>query len=130
MVKPIRIYMAHPIMGATGSDEEIEYNIRLAKGYGAFMRAYLGPGYDIYVPAEHDEMPQVAYNKGTFKIDDILSADLEIVDRCQILVAGRWAPSAGVKVEIHHALGHGKSMNTFIFLNCPGLIEVCEILRG
>ena len=129
MVKAIRIYFAHPIMGLTGSDEEIEYNIRLAKGYGAFMRAYLGPGYDIYVPAEHDEMPQIAYYSGTFRLKDILSADLVVVDRCQILVAGRWAPSKGVCGEVDHAR-EVRGLYTYDFWDLEGLICVCDSIGG
>jgi hypothetical protein len=124
---PVRIYFAHPLRGKTGTPREIAYNGRLAKAYAAFMRSYLGPGYDVYCPADHDEMPQVAWLAGTFKTEDLLAADLVILDRCEILIAGNWAPSKGVEGEFAHA--QKRPMRATWFSNLEQLMEVCDNIK-
>jgi len=127
MIKTMRIYFAHPIRGRTGEPDEMEHNCRLAKAYASFTRSYLGPGYDIYCPADHDEMPQIAWANRTFATDHILTADLAIVKRCQILIAGCWTPSDGVAGEIDFA--HNHDIPVYAFTAIDSLRMICDTLR-
>jgi nucleoside 2-deoxyribosyltransferase len=72
-------------------------------------------------------MPQIAYKQGTFKTDDILSADFEVIRRCDMLIAGRWGPSKGVDMEIGYMIGQGRSI--YVMWGCDSLIEECDAIR-
>jgi len=62
-----------------------------------FPKSYL------YVPAEHDEFVQIAYNNKMITESQILSVDCEIIDRSNLVIAYGTYHSNGMKVEIEHS---------------------------
>jgi hypothetical protein len=62
------------------------------------------PKMDLYVPAEHDEFVQIAYNKKYINEIDILSVDCDIINRCDLLIIfGDASTSIGMQTELKFA---------------------------
>ena len=111
-----RIYLSHQIRGPNGikaTQEEINRNITKHIAIGNEIKAYLLDWEkmdsfvkcSLYVPAEHDEFVQLAYNKKYLDETEILSIDCNIIDRCNLLIAfGDYSLSRGMQVEIEFAI--------------------------
>lgn len=114
-----RIYQSHSIRGPSGIDAtktEIEANLIKYVRVGTKIKAYLidwekmdgFPKMDLYVPAEHDEFVQIAYNKKYINEEQVLDVDCTIIDSCSLLIAcGDYTQSRGMQVEIQYASEHG-----------------------
>ena len=113
-----RVYLSHPIMGINGSSatqEEINKNIEIAKEVGRELQAYAidwekmdgFPPIYIYVPADHDEFIQIAYQKGYITITEILDCDCEIINKCQLVIMYGTYYSSGMQIEFNYAKEHG-----------------------
>ena len=110
-----RIYMSHLIRGPKGeaaTKKDIDYNIKTHINIGTQIKAYLIdwekmsglPKCDLYIPAEHDEFVQIAYNKKYMNEEQILDVDCAIIDKCDLLIAyGDFRQSRGMQVEINYA---------------------------
>ena len=124
----MKIYLSHAIRGAKGeaaTREDQAANCQKARMFAARLRDSIRraltcgvgwcevecregllvlAGYDtIYVPAEHEEFVQAAYNCGALSIEQILAIDCMIVSTCGALVA--YGPvSPGMQVEIDYAV--------------------------
>jgi hypothetical protein len=104
---PVRIYFSHAIRGRTGTPEEIENNCRLASAQAAFVRSYLGPGFEIYCPADGDESLQIAWKDGTLSSEQIMEIDRKILMERDIVLAMVGIPSKGVAQEIEWGRFYG-----------------------
>ena len=110
-----RIYMSHSIRGPNGLNAthvEIEANLKKYIGVGTEIKAYLidwekmdgFPKMDLYVPADHDEFVQIAFDKNYINEEQILDVDCEIINSCSLLIAcGDYTQSRGMQVEIQYA---------------------------
>ena len=108
---------SHHIRGPNGinaTELEITKNIELYKYIGGQIRAYFiewyqqdaFPKIELYVPADHDEFVQVAFNKNYIDEVQILDVDCTIIDSCSLVIAyGSIELSRGMKVEVEHAVG-------------------------
>jgi hypothetical protein len=113
-----RIYMSHWIRGPKGENatkKDIRENLDKHIAIGTEIKAYLidwekmdgFPKMDLYIPAEHDEFVQIAFNRHYVNEEQILDVDKEIIDRCQLVIAyGDFTKSRGMKVELEHAGEH------------------------
>ena len=103
--KPI-IYYSHPIRGAAGKDASIAYmqnNCRRAKENVKLLRE-IYPEVDWYCPGEVDLIIQILYTQGKLTEDDILNADLEIIEKyCHGLFCHQWESSYGGNKEYDFA---------------------------
>jgi len=114
-----KIYMSHWIRGPKGVNatvEDIKENIKNNIIIGTIIKSYLIdwekmdglPKCHLYVPAEHDEFVQIAFEKHYVSEQEILDVDCSIIDSCDLLlVYGDYMSSRGMKVEIEHALSVG-----------------------
>lgn len=123
MVKDIfKVYLSHHIRGPNGinaTKEEIENNIKLYKNIGEQIRAYFWdweklnnfPKMELYVPADHDEFVQIAFDKKYVTEEQILTVDCGIINTCSLLIAfGDIKSSRGMIRETDHALTHNIPM--------------------
>ena len=114
-----RIYLSHWIRGPKGKNatkEEIQYNINKFIRIGQEIQAYLldwekmdgFPKMDLYIPAEHDEFVQIAFDRNYLKEEQILDVDCGIINGCNlVIVYGDYKLSRGMQVEIEHATEMG-----------------------
>lgn len=134
-MKRIRLYLSHPIRGSKWSDsmsekrklEVMHENCAAAMEFAEHLRA-LVPDVDLYVPAEHDEFVQIAYQRGYISEAHILAVDCEIIDSCDGVVYfdPEFNFSSGMKVEHDYAVIWRKPMITFHYpqqLYVEGLYE-------
>ena len=110
-----RIYQSHSIRGSSGinaTHEEIEANLKKYALIGTEIKAYLidwekmdgFPKMDLYVPADHDEFVQIAFDKNYIDERQILDVDKEIINSCSLLIAcGDHTQSRGMTVELEYA---------------------------
>lgn len=89
----IRIYFSHPIRGAKGLDAtraDMEANNAKSLLEGRRLQSRLdayAPGeFEVYIPAEHEEIIQYLYDVGYLNEAQILEADCAIVQKCKLLV--------------------------------------------
>lgn len=102
----MRIYVAHPIRGKTGSSKEIEDNLKRA-GLLAdrldTLTMFVPYPVGFYVPGTHDTFPQKALELGLLNIDAILDIDQAILKDCDAVMEFSWVESSGVKGEVAEA---------------------------
>ena len=110
-----RIYLSHYIRGPKGNEatqKDIAENIAKHIAIGTEIKAWLidwekmdgFPKCDLYIPAEHDEFVQIAYNKSYIKEEQILDVDCNIIRKCSLLIAwGDPSRSTGMTVEVEYA---------------------------
>ena len=121
-----KLYFSHAIRGITGSSEEIEKNCRLATANAAFMRAYLGPKFVVYCPAENDAFPQMAMKKSLLSIENVLAIDCALIEQSDFVLADTSILSKGVRKEIDRALGLG--ILVFRFAGLSELKTGCDFI--
>ena len=114
-----KIYLSHSIRGPSGvnaTTEEIGANLRKYVVVGTEIKAYLidwekmdgFPKTELYVPADHDEFVQIAFDKEYINEKQILDVDCDIIKTCNLLLAcGDYIQSRGMKVEIQYAKDNG-----------------------
>jgi len=89
------IYISHPILGTTG---DMAGNCEKAIKAVTKLRT-LFPEINFYVPAESDIVLQLLYNAKKLSVENILWADLKIVDECHGWIFLRWDESGGCEKE-------------------------------
>jgi len=116
-MKRIRAYMSHAIRGRLGLDADkrtISENCNKAIVAGTIISCCV-PEIDLYVPAQHDEFIQIAYDKGFLTETEILDVDCTIISRCSLLLVYDWQGyiSRGMMKEIEYAREHNVPMIVF-----------------
>jgi hypothetical protein len=102
------IYLAHEIRGSEPhSPAKQAANMSRALLAASLLREKY-PDKAFYVPAEHDDFPQQCLRMGLLTVDDVLSVDLSILNRCEglwVLLPGTgfFALGSGVRGEIEFA---------------------------
>ncbi len=83
-----RAYLSHAIRGKEGENcaegTQRKY-CDAAIALGNEIRAAC-PWLDLYIPAEHEDFVQKAYNKKYLDVDQILEIDCDIVKNCGVIV--------------------------------------------
>lgn len=117
--KVFKIYLSHYIRGSKGinaTKEDIETNIYKFISVGIEIKAYLidwekmdgFPKMELYVPADHDEFIQIAFDKKYINEEQILDVDCNIINKCNLLIAcGNYTQSRGMKIEVQYAENNG-----------------------
>lgn len=91
-LRQTRIYLSHPIRGTKQGleggalKEYVKGNNDWARKVADIIRE-LTPDIDLYVPAEHEEFVQLAYDKNLLTVDQILLIDTAIIDKCDAVLA-------------------------------------------
>lgn len=109
----MKIYVSHPIRGAVKredvtTDEEwskiMTHNSGIARSFGNELRMRF-PQHEFYVPADHEEFVQRAFEAGVLDEETILKIDCEILHTCDSLILFDWQhdPSSGMLVELEYA---------------------------
>jgi len=126
----MRVYLSHKIRGEKGlkaTATEMKENCDEAIKIANELREVL-PGIDFYVPGEHEDFVQVAFQHGWLNEDDILDIDCRIMyETCQAIVvylADDDEIQGGRKVE--HDFAKGMQVPVMIFRQT---IEAIEWLR-
>jgi hypothetical protein len=109
-------YFSHPIRGAKGPDataDDIFENCLHCSAVAHNIE--LETGIELYIPADHDEVINMAYNYGHISERGILEADCRILAKRDFVLAYArdGHVSRGMRVEIEHALAIGKSVFMF-----------------
>lgn len=106
----LRIYVSHSIRGKFGKDatpEQMKANCDKAILFGELLRLNTR-GTNFYIPADHDEVIALAYQKGYLTDTQILELDCVILEDCVGLLV--YAPdehiSLGMQIEIDYANAH------------------------
>ena len=83
-----RVYFSHSIRGKLGPTCPIETQEKnCAAAIKIANRIRLAcPEFDIYVPAEHEEFIQIAFNRKYLTENQILDIDCGIVSRCDAII--------------------------------------------
>ena len=108
----MRVYCSHSIRGKYGKaatptqmKENCDAMIVLANRLREAM-----PSIEFYVPAEHEDFVQLAYNHHYLREEEILDIDCLIIDNCDaviVLVPDGDKLQGGRKVEYNHAVDSG-----------------------
>ena len=103
----VSTYFSHSIRGAKGplaTTEDMRYNCQVAELAAGMLRANW-PSMNVYVPAEHEDYVQRAFDRGSHNETEILEIDKEILADRDVLIAFayRGVISNGMKIEIKHA---------------------------
>ena len=80
----MKIYVSHPIRGLKGKDaseNDIVGNLFAARVVAGIYKDWF-PNIDFYVPAEHHDFINRAYEKGYLSIQQILEIDCDILKEC------------------------------------------------
>jgi len=112
-----RVYLSHPIRGRLGLDADektILENCNKAIVAGTIISCCV-PEIDLYIPAQHDEFIQIAYDKGFLTETEILDVDCTIISKCDLLLVYDWQGyvSRGMMREMEYARKHGIPIVTF-----------------
>lgn len=141
MNKIFRIYLSHAIRGKAGlraTQEEINKNIAIASYIGEQLKAYFldwekmegFPKIDLYVPADHDEFTQIAYNKKYITEEQILDVDCDIISKRDMIIAyGNYKASRGMKIELEFAHKNGISTTIISSLSEESIQGLKLVLR-
>jgi hypothetical protein len=120
--------LSHWIRGPKGKDatkKDIRENLDKNIAIGTEIKAYLidwekmdeFPKMDLYIPAEHDEFVQIAFDKEYVSEEQILDVDCTIIDQCKLVIAlGDHSKSRGMKIELDYA-----ENNSIVILYMPEL---------
>ena len=114
MDKTIRCYLSHAIRGRDGekaTQETMKKNNELAKHVGMVLRENFFewqsldgmPNIELYVPADHDEVILLLFEKGYITVKQILEADCAIVRQCKLLLVYGDYFSSGMLEELRCA---------------------------
>ncbi len=100
-------YFSHSIRGAKGflaTKADMMFNCQVAEMAADCLRANW-PTLNLYVPAEHEDFVQLAWEKKYTLEDKILEIDCEILEVRDMMIAYAYQGviSNGMKIEIAHA---------------------------
>lgn len=102
----IKAYVSHPIRGKYGinaTHQQMVDNNNKAIKFGIFIKKTF-PAIQWYVPADHNELVIIAFEKGYLNEGTILDIDCSIIDTCNFMLV--FSPddyiSRGMKIEINH----------------------------
>lgn len=137
--RKLSAYFSHSIRGMKGNaatQEDMDANNQKAIDAANQIRKYF-PGFDLYVPAEHDEVLSILYRTGAVTIGELLDADCEVMRKRDFLIV--YVPdgfvSNGMMTEVQAA--QKASMPIFILastrtedLDLLGAFIVERFLRG
>ena len=114
----MRVYMSHSIRGKLGNNAtpaSLQENCLAAIEIGEEIRKAC-PWADIYIPAEHEDFVQKAYDKKYMTEEQILEIDCDIIAECDMLVI--YVP-AGDKLQggrlVEHDFGINECMAIGLF---------------
>jgi hypothetical protein len=85
----INAYLSHTIRGSLGMEatkEDMERNCRKAAKLALEIKKKFISKLDLYVPAEHEQFVQKAYNRGYLTEKQILTVDCDIVAEQDLLI--------------------------------------------
>jgi len=106
----IRVYVSHSIRGPAGanaSPKQMQFNCDRIQLLVKKLRE-IYPGVDFYLPAEHEDFVQRAYNAGFLVEKEILAVDCGIVENCDLVIIflppGDCTLQGGRLVEYQHAV--------------------------
>jgi hypothetical protein len=124
----IGAYFSHSIRGAKGlaaTADDMALNCGLAL-VAANMLRQACPVLELYVPAEHEDYVQTAYDRGSHNEEEILAIDCEILTRRDILIGycHKGVTSRGMQVEIKHAME--KDIPVFTFEKVDEVLYLSE----
>ena len=134
MMKPIKIYLSHPIRGPKGdkataadmlknNEKAIEIGIQL-RSYFFDWQSFSGlPEIQLYIPAEHEDVISYLLYHKYITVDQLLEADCNVVGQSDILLMyGR--PSSGMKKEFEYADENDIAIVSFNNLNQGSLFVI------
>jgi len=115
----MRVYFSHAIRGKAGSDASHDVqsvNCAVSRVMAGRINEMLNGDVDFYIPAEHEDFVQRAYDCGYIKESEILDIDCQIIDDCDAVVV--FIPDGdclqgGRKVEYDHCVKTGKPVCIF-----------------
>lgn len=96
------IYCSHAILGTTG---DMEGNCKKAIKMVSRLRKVF-PEIKFYVPAESDIPLQLLYQANKLSVEDIMWADLQILEQCNGWCFLKWDESNGSLQEQAHAIAN------------------------
>ena len=116
----MRVYMSHSIRGKLGNaatPASLQENCLAAIETGEEIRKAC-PWANIYIPAEHEDFVQKAYDKKYMTEKQILEIDCDIIAECDILIV--YVPAGdelqgGRKVEHDFAVNECMLLGTFAY---------------
>ncbi len=124
----MKIYVSHPIRGIreNPSPAYITHNRLMAQIFGAALRIRY-PQHEFYVPAEHEEFVQAAYDNPYLSINQILDIDCKIIDVKDgvIFYNHERMFSGGMKTEHAYAINTNKPKMVIISLSL--IVELPEL---
>ena len=122
----MRVYFSHSIRGKLGAacplDQQVE-NCETAIGMANEIRRSC-PEFELYVPAEHEDFVQKAYDKKYLTEKQILDIDCDIIDECDniiIFVPAGDELQGGRLIEHDHAIN--ECMHVCVFKEAREAID-------
>ena len=114
----LKFYLSHAIRGKAGPDASHDIqakNCVAAIRVADYLRK-LFPKLELYVPAEHEDFVQIAYDTGIICETDILRIDCLIINNLDGVIF--YVPDGdelqgGRKIEYNHAVATNKSVCIF-----------------
>ena len=109
----MKVYCSHSIRGKYGKDAthaQMKENCDAMIVLGNQLRKAL-PNIEFYVPAEHEDFVQLAYDANYLNENEILEIDCMIINGCDavvVLVPDGDELQGGRKIEYDHAVSHSK----------------------
>lgn len=115
MNRKVTAYLSHSIRGSKGKDataKDMAENCQKALEAANWVRNSVS-GLDLYVPAEHEEFVQQAYEKNYLSIEQILVVDCNIVIQKDLLLV--YTPDGWVGGGIEREVQCAKDRRKFVF---------------
>jgi nucleoside 2-deoxyribosyltransferase len=132
----MRYYVSHSIRGKYGKDAtptQMKENCDRIIAIANEIRANL-PIIELYVPAEHEDFVQLAYNLGYLTEQQILKIDCHIIDNCDggvLIFQPQDDPICGGRVvEWEHAIATSKPVLFFDTADRAIRWLTIQVMRG
>jgi len=130
----MRVYFSHSIRGAAGpgaSPGVQAVNCSAARVMAGRINEMRDDDVDFYIPAEHEDFVQLAYDNDYITGAEILDVDCKIIDACDACVV--YVPDwdtlqGGRKVEYDHCVKTGKPV--CIFHRASEAVDYLKALAG
>lgn len=122
----MRFYLSHSIRGKYGANAthtQMKENCNRAILIANVLRATF-PSIEIYVPAEHEDLVNLAFSHDYLNEKKILHLDCHVIDGCEgviIYVPEGDTLQGGRLIEFDHATKQGKS--AFVFAEVKEVVE-------
>lgn len=107
----VNAYVSHTIRGEKGKDatkQDMENNCQRAEALCSQIRSEIADVI-LYVPAEHEQFVQSAFDRGFMSEQQILTVDCDILERQDLLIVlteNGWE-GGGIGIEAMHARENG-----------------------